>query len=74
MSAIKTILANKSSTLIHEQEQRLILLALIRTNFNVAEAHKLNAPKMRLDSYKTKVGRWFKLKQLRKEYSQLQTN
>jgi hypothetical protein len=74
MSIIKTILAKKDSTLMYEQEQRLILLALIKTDFKIVEAHKLNAPKMNLESYRTKVNRYFRIRQLKLEYAQLQIN
>lgn len=71
---IKTILSKKNSTKLYDVERRLILLALIKSDFKTSEAHKLNAPNMLLSSYRTLVSRHFKINQVKKVYKKLQKN
>lgn len=71
MGEIQTILSKKNSTKLYDVERRLILLALIKTDFRTAEAHKLNAPNMLLSTYRTLVSRHFKINQLKKDYKNL---
>jgi len=71
MSQIKSILANNKTLNLYENEKRLILKALIKTNFNINDSHLLNAPEMNFLTYQTKVSRLFSIKKLRKEYAEL---
>jgi len=50
---------NKDNLNLEYNQRRLILLALIKTNYNIEEAYKLNNPSdMTLNSYRRRVNRY----------------
>ena len=59
---------NKNNLNLQYNERRLILLALIKTNYNIEEAYKINAPSdMTLNSYRRRVNRYgLSFKELKK--------
>jgi translation elongation factor EF-Ts len=71
---IERILKLKKKSLnIHDNEKRLILLAIIHSNYNLRKAYKLNNPNwLTFESYVKKVSRYgVKMQDLKKIVEQI---
>ena len=69
---LKQMLSKDNLTIQHN-ERRLILLALIKSNYKIKEAYKLNNPSyMSIEGYTKKIYRYgISLTNLKKEYEKI---
>lgn len=54
---IASISSPKENLNLHWNAKRLIIIALIRSNFDIEEARKLNCPETEFETYRTMVYR-----------------